>query len=299
VNVYDLPRLASRDAYESAVASYVAAVAPRASAVYQVGNLTYPGLSDIDLLVVPDRPRADNQYYYSASARVPRPYEPFFLHEPFVVPQTVADVMRYTTHAHRRLLAGTDVLSAQVPTDDPDAAWCRVLESYCAYASYAARTRAGRTLNGRWCIAIASAMRFFLIDFDRIFSTSYSQSYARSIDAIRATAFEGDVRDAILCAWEQFIATFDVAERNLAHHLGVDEASLCAAARGLLSGGRRRDAIARYHDELERFGFPYGHVFLVAAYDDAVRTVRPPPYARYVCRNYYRIQRRLRGHAHV
>jgi hypothetical protein len=311
VNVTNVPLPAPRALYDESIAAYAALVSSRAIAVYQVGNVRYPGLSDVDLLVVPKAYAADNRYFFSAFHRAPRRSLALYLHEPFVVPPGALDAMRYTTHSRPRLLYGEDILSGLRPIEDRNEPLCRVLESYCSYERFARRTRSSGHLSGRWAIAITSAFRFFLTDFDAAFKTELCAAYALAIDSIRASAFDRPTADAIVEAWDLFNEHFGDAEHRLRDEIASGtSAEISDAARAILCGDRtfrdlspdyartRRATIAHYHDELERLGFPYGHLFFVAAYDGSVRTVASTPYARYVARYTYRLQRRIGEYVH-
>lgn len=311
MKVNALPQPAPRAMYDEAIAAFPRYVRSRALAVYQVGNVRFPGLSDIDFLVVPKRPARDNQYFFSVFHRLPRPQLRLFLHEPFIVPPTSTDVVRFTTHAKATLLYGEDVLAGTVPANGNAERVCRMLESYCSYERFVERARATGELNGRWSIAVFSACRFLLDDFDAVFGRQTSEAYKNAIDAIRANAFDEGVSRAILRGWEIFERHMTTVADVLARQIGSREGLVAPLAREVLRGERtfdgvprdyareRYDAIANYHDELERFGFPFGHMFFSAAYEGSLRAVPPPPDVRYVTRNFYRLQRRIREHVHV
>ncbi len=304
MNIHSLPEPAPRSAYEEATGAYAALVRSRARAVYQVGNVRFPGLSDIDLLVVPKRPASDNQYFFSAFHRAPKRSLKLFLHEPFIVPPTALSVMRHTTHARPKLLCGEDVLAEYRPDDNENERACRLFESFCSYERFTLRSRESQTLNGRWAMAIMSAFRFLLADFDDVFKVESSQAYGQRIDALRAGAFQSGVQAAIENAWAFFHEHFIVVERVMAKELDC-EGPLSQVARDILRGARtfravppeyladRYAAVERYHDELERFGFPFGHLFFAAAYEGSLRTVAASPGVKYVTRNLYLLQRRL------
>ncbi len=306
MNVNSLPEPAARSMYEEATGAYTALVRSRARAIYQVGNVRFPGLSDIDLLVVPERPAGDNQYFFSAFHRVPKRFLRLFLHEPFVVPPSALAVMRHTTHAKPKLLHGEDVLAAYRPDENDNERACRLLESFCSYERFTLRSRESGTLNGRWAMAIMSAFRFLLADFDAVFGAASAAVYGERIDALRADAFDRGVQAAVESAWDTFGEHFDVVASALAEELDCRLEPIAPVARDILRGIRpfrtlspnylaaRHAAIEHYHDELERFGFPFGHLFAVAAYEGSLRTVLPAPQVKYVTRNFYLLQRRLR-----
>lgn len=310
MRLYALPEPAERAMYDEAISAYPRLVRSRVHAVYQVGSIRYPGLSDVDFLVIPKRPARDNQYFFSVFHRLPRPLLRLFLHEPFIVPPGCADVVGYTTHTNRTLLYGDDVLANVPPAAGVAERVCRLLESFCAYERFAQRARRMGELNGRWSIAIFSALRFLLEDFDAVFGQETSAAYTRAIDEIRANAFSAGVSAAILRGWDLFETHLTRVAEILARRIGLKDGEIAPVAREILRGQRpfegvplayvreRYQAVARYHDELERFRFPFGHVFFSAAYDGSLREVTPPPDVRHLARNFYRLQRRIRERVH-
>lgn len=307
MNVTDLPQPANHALYDEAFTQYADLVRSRAIAVYKVGNVRYPGLSDIDLLVVTDRTNIDNRYFFSAMQRMPRRFLPLFLHEPFVLPAWSLRVMQHTTHATPALLAGRDVLHAYPPSSDPAERWCRMLESYCSYSRFARSTRETETLRGRLTVAVASAFRYLLADASVLFEGVDGESYARGIDEIRAGFFEReDPASGVHEAWNFFAGHFDRVDAILREWLGTADANnALAKAQALLRGDEESEAFDReyafrrardidgYHQELASMGFPYGHLFFVAAHPGAVRTLPDAPVVNNLVRNFYRVRRRL------
>lgn len=307
MNVTDLPRPADRSEYDEAVARYADMVKSRAISVYRVGNVRYPGLSDIDLLVVADSCNVDNRYFYSAMQRMPRRYLRLFLHEPFILPAWTLRVMRHTTHYAPQLLAGRDVIRAFGPSDEPDERWCRMLEGYCTYARFAARVRETQTLAGRMTVAVASAFRFPLRDAHTLWTDVDHEGYAQEIDALRAGFFERERPEAAVeDAWELFSRAFDAFDARLQSHFGTSDAEETQRmARSVIRGEReipyldreyafeRVRAIDGYHHDLASMGFPYGHLFFVAAHPGALQLRDTGSVVGSMVRNVYRVRRRL------
>jgi hypothetical protein len=196
MNVVNLPQPANHALYDEAVTRYAEMVRARAIAVYRLGHVRYPGLSDVDLLVVTNRTGFDNQYYFSALHRLPQKLAGLFLHEPFILPAWSLRVMQYTTHRDRSLLAGRDALHAYQPHESDDERWCRMLESYCAYTTFIARTKESEMLSARLAISAASAFRYVLADAAHLFAAFDVRTYGSEIDAIRTRFFARDDRGA-------------------------------------------------------------------------------------------------------
>lgn len=311
MNVIDIPQPANHALYEEAVARYAAMVKGRAVGVHQVGHVRYPGLSDIDLIVVTDHVGVDNRYFFSALQRLPERYHRLFLHEPFVLPAWSLRVMRYTTHYAPKLVGGRDVLSPFRPNDEPDERWCRMLESYCAYAAFALKNRRAQQLKGRQTIAVASALRYLLFDAAATLPEAADEQYVNEIEALRRSFFdaENDAVERVRTAWRLFSAAFDRFDAILRDRLGAAGTEQgVERARALLSGDeaseyfdrdyafRRARDIDGYQQELASLGFPYGHLFFVAAHPPA-GTPQAGSMLDTLLHNLYRVRRRLTEYA--
>ena len=309
MNVVDIPQRAKREDYDEAIARYVQLVQPRAISIYRVGNIRFPGLSDIDLLVVSDRCSLDNRFFYSALQRMPRRYLPLFLHDPFILPAWSLRVMRHTTHGAPQLLAGRSVLDGFGPSDEPEERWCRLLEGYCASSSFVQRTRQNDTLRGRMTVAVASAFRFQLAEAQAVLDYD-DNGYASRMDDVRGGFFDREKpEDGVREAWSIFSSEFEKLDSALRARLELGaEEDLPSRARALLRGDRESDlfdreyafrraqAIDGYHQDLASMGFPYGHLFFIAAHPGAVLR-HEDSLVNGVVRNLYRVRRRLEEYA--
>ena len=308
MNVVDIPQPAGHALYAEAASRYAALVKSRAVAVYALGRVRYPGLSEARLLVVTDHVGVDNRFFFSALQRLPERFQRLFLREPFVLPGWSLRVMRYTRHYDRQLLAGRNVLRAYTPSDERDEQWCRLLESYCAYAAFAEKTRRSQLLPGRETLATASALRSLRTEAACIAPEAADENYVNAVEAIRRTFFDeqGDPVERVRDAWELFAAGFDRFDRAMRERLGAQTADQAlAAARARLCGdeacadfdrdyafSRSRD-IAGYHHELASLRFPFGDLFPPAAHPQAVRTPAAAPLLDRLLRNAYFVHRRI------
>lgn len=312
MNVTDLPKPATHSLYDEAVTRYAELVKSRAISVYRVGNVRYPGLSDVDLLVVTDRHGIDNRYFFSALSRLPQRYHGIFLHEPFVLPVWSLRVMRHTTHGAPALLAGRDVLHGFPPSDEPDERWCRMLESYCSNVRFRNAATESQTLKGRQTVAVASAARFLLNDGAFALGAGDPEKYSARVDALRERFFSyADPADGVLEAWNLFNAAMDGFEKALfARFPEFASADPVETARDLLRGERECDAFDReyafrrardidgYNQELASMNLPFGHLFCVASHPPAVYAQEPAlPMLGEMVRNFYRVRRRLSEYA--
>jgi hypothetical protein len=311
MNVVNVPQPANHALYDEAMTRYADMVRPRAISVYRLGHVRYPGLSDIELLVVTNRTGFDNRYYFSALHRLPQRYCALFAHEPFILPAWSLRVMQYTTHRDRALLAGHDSLHAYSPNDSSDERWCRMLESYCAYAAFIARTKQSEMLTTRMVISAASAFRYVLEDAAQLFAPFDAHAYGSEIDAIRTRFFAREDREPeVLGAWNLLLEHFDRFDAALRSWFDVhDTTGAAAKARALLRGEepcaafdreyafRRGREIDGYFQELASLGFPYGNLFHSAAHPGGLRQPHDTPVVTNLVRNFYRVRRRLTEYA--
>lgn len=312
MNVVDIPQPAGHALYEEAASRYAALVKSRAVAVHRLGRAAYPGLSEIRLLVITDHVGMDNRFFFSALHRLPERFHRLFLREPFILPGWSLRVMRYTKHYAAQLLTGRHVLHAYSPSDERDERWCRLLESYCAYAAFAEKTRRSQLLRGRETLATVSALRSLLTDAALSVPEAADEDYVNAVEAIHRTFFEdlGDPVERVRDAWELFAAAFYRFDRAMKARLdarSTDEA--VATARARLCGDeecadfdreyafRRARDIDGYHHELASLGFPFGDLFPPAAHPRAVRTPAAAPILDRLLRNAYLVHRRIMEYA--
>ncbi len=194
----DMPRPIAKEVYDEAQEVYAKKVADRAIALYRVGNIDFPGLSDIDLLVVPADSHRDNSQFFSVFDRLPRRFHCVFRHPPTVLPQTALDVMQYTSHSQPLLIVGADVLKGRKLLTTREEHWCKILESYCNQDSYLSRClSAGRTSGAR-AVAMSSSLRYPLRWVDAEVGTDHAVAYARDIDTRRTALFLNPGKDQAL-----------------------------------------------------------------------------------------------------
>lgn len=312
MNVVEIPQQATPEEYEQAVSRYAAMVKGRAIGVHRLGSLTQPGLSDIDLLVVTDHTAVDNRYFFSAFERLPARYHHLFMHEPYVLPAWSLRVLQYTTHSAPQLAGGRDVIAPYAPHEGADERWCRLLESYCAYAAFHHDVKASGVLKGRQTMAAASSFRFLLADASAVMPQAADDAYGVNIRALRERFFEKDTDpvESVRAAWDAFSRAFERVDALLRERFETSTtAETVVRARRRLAGDeecaeidreygfRRARDIDGYHQELASLGFPFGHLFFTAAYPDALRKLPSMPLVDSVVSNVYRMRRRLTEYA--
>jgi len=306
------PEPLDRGVYDDAVAQYASLVQERAGAVYQVGNVSYPGLSDIDLVVVVNQPAWDNNQYLSPFVRLAAAYRPLFHHEPRFVPATCIDALEYSSCVHasvtargieqpgmfgsrRRLIAGTDILGA-CAVDVTSISWqhCRVLETAYLFHRVLAGIMSGRRIDIVKLMSRATALRYPMRHLHDLLGISRDVEYERRVDECRhallepgRTAADKDRTAAsVLHMLEIASQLYEFNVRTLFDMTKTED--LMTAAAGLLRGVRktpgispqylvqRHAAMRRYHDAQRQFCLTGGSIFATKPYNGSVKPYTQP-----------------------
>jgi len=284
----DFPTAIDAAAYAQAATNYARKVSSRAIAVYQVGSVRYPGLSDLDLLVVIRNPRIDNEQFFSIFNALPRNAHQLFLHQPFVVPYSCLECLRFTSHTKRKLLGGQDVASAIIPDNSQGEQWCRVFEGLCTYDSYFASIARTGAIRVRHMIAVASSLRFTLAQNDALLGTDAAIRYSVELDQLKLSILRDPMSHQVtLEIFDRFYHTFRTLEGVVRTRLALPMyqdlyefgKQVLAAERDLPDVApdwlrQRAETIASYHRALTALKMPYGNLFFLAAYEDRVTKFR-------------------------
>ncbi|HYK52705.1 MAG TPA: hypothetical protein VEV38_04175 [Candidatus Eremiobacteraceae bacterium] len=304
----DFPRRLDVSMYDEAVERYARAVKSRAVAVYHGGRVRFPGLSDIDLLVVvDDRPVWDNEEYFSPFVRLPRRYHELFHHRPHFVPRSCIGTLAFSTFAYRsrvktsfgaddagfrrRLVVGEEVVPKHWPL--PNDSWylCSLFETAITARLRFDHFRSSMRLSVRRLASMAATFRFPLRQLDELNGTSYERSYSAIVDRARAELIDadGDWHAAAGVLYTLYAATLSGFERSIADlaHARADEPA-AHAAREILAGRRtidaiepsyfaaRHSAIKTYFELLRRTKISGLTIFVREPYRTEVRLYRQP-----------------------
>ena len=293
----NFPNRLDRSVYDGAVRHYVDAVGSRASAIYHVGNVRYPGLSDIDLVVVVNRAAWDNNQFFSPYIRLGKRHAALFHHEPRFLPETAVDAITYSSCVHastgpamdqiptvfgsrRTLVHGSDVLGGRA-VDVTNQSWqrCRLLETSFLFARVARELAGERTIDVVKLMSRATGLRYPMRHLHDILHMSRDRGYEKNVDDARerlldpiATIGEkqriaGDVLALLTAGTHRFEANVRVL-----FGIGRNE-SLAPAVMAMLAGRRptpgvdpdylaaRRAATGRYHEEQSKFCLSAGSIF--------------------------------------
>jgi len=293
----NFPARLDRSVYDAAVRNYVAAVGSRASAIYHVGNVRFPGLSDIDLVVVVDKPAWDNNQFFSPYVRLGKPYTPLFHHEPRFLPKTCIDAITYSSCVHastgqamdqiptvfgsrRSLVYGTDVL-AERAVDVTSESWqrCRLLETSFIFSRSLRELASEPAIDIVKLMSRATGLRYPMRHLHDLLTMPRDRGYEKHIDDARERLLDPMTTqpEKVKIAadtYELFQHGGRRFEANIRTLFGIGAGeSLAPAVMGMLSGERpapgvdaayldaRRKATAFYHEEQRAYRLSAGSIF--------------------------------------
>lgn len=293
----NFPARLDRSVYDAAIRDYVAAVGSRASAIYHVGNVRFPGLSDIDLVVVVNTPAWDNNQFFSPFVRLGKPYTALFHHEPRFLPKTCVDAISYSSCVHassgqpmdqiptvfgsrRTLIHGYDVLGERA-VDVSNASWqrCRLLETSFIFSRSLRELSSESQIDVVKLMSRATGLRYpmrhlhDLLDMsrDRGYEKHIDQARERLLDPMTTMTEKRRIASDTLELFEHGARRFEANVRTL-FGIGARE-SLTPVVMAMLAGERpapgidseyleaRHKATAFYHEQQRAYRLSAGSIF--------------------------------------
>lgn len=264
----DFPERLDASLYDEAVERFARAVRSRALAVYRDGRVRFPGLSDIDLLVVvDDRPVWDNDAFFSPFVRLPRRYHALFHHRPHFVTRSTIDAIGYSTFAYvsrrdrdgrgraaadggasfcRQLIAGDDVVPSSWPELSDSWYACTLFETAIAARQRFEHFRQAPLASVGRLASMAASLRFPLRQLDELRGTDYERAYTAIVDRSRAELLDpgGERESAAAVLYTLYAATLAGFERSIGELAGAERGQdPLEAARDILAGRRRVEAV--------------------------------------------------------
>jgi hypothetical protein len=324
----DFPKRIDRRVYDEAVSFYTRCVAPRVRALYQVGNVNFPGLSDIDIVAVVDQAHWDNNQFFSPSLRLHGRHRALFHHGPRIIPVSCVDAVEVASTSHgpvsggtenqfhgsrRRLLLGTDLLGDRIPANSPSWVACRVLEAVYLFRKSFDEVRSTTSVNASRLVSRAVPLRYPMRRLADLMAAEYDGSYDRALDLRRAMLLDPELgmpekNTIALEVFELFAKALKRFEADVRAYFalapGVD---VVEAASDLLTGSvsnwrldpayiaERRQRMDRYHRTLTALGFTNGSIFATKPHNGAYVPFHQPLLPRIAASAAYRVRRSISG----
>ena len=133
--IIDIPQYVDKNLYEDAIQCFINKAKNNVISVYLAGNIKYPGISDLDLVIVPQ-----NKYSSSMNLELikilPKRYRLFSHHNPFVVPIDYLNIWSLSPIGNLKNIFGKDVLGNIIPNNSKTNKICTALEYLYSYSLF-------------------------------------------------------------------------------------------------------------------------------------------------------------------
>ncbi len=272
LRVENLPLPLDRSLYHEAIHTYLERSHRYIEALYVFGNVRYPGLSDLDLLVVP-KDSYLAPLHLSLRDLLPRRFDPILEHDVFVVPLSQLNACRYRLSPPFSLVYGRDVLAGITVDTSVATGVCDALEATNNILGYVEQLRRMGVLNARSCTRVFNSQRYRarrLIDLGLM----EEDGYGAAIDALRTRFMTDPSPKCVLEMHRAFERSVALCARAVESSLGLDVASfdrvtdvsygrVAVPLEGFEIGDARRRAavITGYRQELVSRNYWYGFWF--------------------------------------
>jgi hypothetical protein len=288
LRVEDLPLPVDPSLYQEAIVAYLERSYKYIDALYAFGQVRYPGLSDLDLLVVPkDSYLAPLGLHLRG--RLPRRFDPIIEHDVFVVPTSQLAACRYRLNSQFCLIYGRNVLSGLTAETSVAAEVSEALEAANDIKRYLAEIRRSGVVKARSGVRVFNSQRYKAARLVQL-GLLADDGYGATIDALRDRFMAAPDPACILemlRAFEQSATACESALRSVCGFemsafdriVGVSNGVAAVPLEGFCAGDakRRADIIRAYRQELVRRNYWYGFWFVPHFYPAAAAT---PPWHR-------------------
>ncbi len=280
LRVENLPVPVHPSLYQEAIDTYLELSHRHIEALYVFGTTHYPGLSDLDMLVVPR-----NGYlaplHLHLRGRLPRRFDGIIEHEVFVVPRSQLRACRYMRWADLRLAYGPDVLGSLVGSGSATTSLSETLEFVHNKLVFLANLRRSGVLNAASCIRLFNSQRYNVRRLAEL-GLMEENGYGAAIDGLRARLMEAPDPRLVVEMYRVFDKSVTSCARLLQSQLDLDPNSIGQVA--AVSQGRvtlpfdgyrigdareRAEILTSYLQDLVRRNYWYGFPFLTRLF--------PPP----------------------
>lgn len=275
LRVENLPHPVDRSLYQEATDAYLQLSHKYIEALYVFGTATYPGLSDLDFLVVPKDVYLAPLHVHLRD-RLPPRFDPIIEHEVFVVPEGHIAACRYVNPGPEgfRLVYGRDVLGGVTADSCAATGLCETLEHVHNKLVFLANLRRAGVLNARSCVRVFNSHRYNTQRLAQL-GLMEENGYGTTIDSLRtqlAAAPAADVVVQMYRAFEKAVSSsacvlqllLDVDPRSVGQVAAVSQGRVTVpCARFQMDEARERaEALTAYLQELVRRNYWYGFPFL-------------------------------------
>jgi hypothetical protein len=150
-------------------------------AIYELGNVSYPGLSDIDLLVIPDT--SNGFVKFDVMKDKDLSLLPFCLHNPFIVPQEYISVLEHVNFDNLNQIFG-QILSLPKYIPNAERELLQFVEGAYSLIEFS-RALSHAPMEKAAQIPVMSSLRFTLKYLDSIENSIRAVEYSNKFDRCR------------------------------------------------------------------------------------------------------------------
>jgi hypothetical protein len=279
IMVVNIPSKASVSIYKEAVDLYVKKSKPYVKSVYTFGNVNFPGLSDLDILVVPKRK------YLSAlrvklSKSLPKIYDKIILHDPFVLPFEDINISKFIYITNLKRIHGEDLVKINNNFSNT-VKFCSILEAMLSYSIFLENFKKSYVLDAQASIPVFSSLRFTvgLVNELNILNKVNKKRYCDNFDLLRASLLDEveNPHDVVVKMYELFFESIMQLRMDIINHCNIDPYSKESILELYFSKKQesyfdcneaniRYKAIENYILRLNNNGFYYGYVMRTALF---------------------------------
>jgi hypothetical protein len=273
LRVEHLPHILDRSLYQEAIDRYLELSHGYIEALYTFGSVRHPGLSDLDLLVVPK-----NRYLAPLQVRLMHRletrFDPIIEHDIFVLPATQLQASAYRNPRKFSLVYGRDVLQGVEPNDSITTRALGAVEWIHNHLVYLDKLRANGVLRARSCMRVIYGFRY-TAQLAAEVGVLEENGYGATMDDLRAQFMAARSERCVLDMYHAYEEAVTVRVGAVQDRLGIDVrsvAQVAAAVQGRaalpvegfeVDHARKRAAVmTAYSQELISRNFWYGHMFL-------------------------------------
>ena len=245
LRVENLPCPVDPSLYQEAAEAYLELSHKYIEALYVFGTTTYPGLSDLDFLVVPKAVYLAPLHVHLRD-RLPPRFDPIIEHEVFVVPEGQIAACRYMSPGPEgfRLVYGRDVLGGVTADGSAATTLCETLEYVHNKLVFLANLRRTGVLNARSCVRVFNSHRYNVQRLAQLGLTE-ENGYGTTIDTLRTRLATAPAADVVVQMYHSFEKAVSSSASVLQSLLDVDPRSVGQVA--AVSQGRVTVPCARFH----------------------------------------------------
>lgn len=189
-------------------------------AIYELGNISYPGLSDIDLLVIPGTTNGFVKFDVMKDKDLS--VLPFCLHNPFIVPQECISILEHVNFDNLKQIHGQKLgLPKYIPNAERE--FLQFVEGAYSLINFS-QTLSHTPTEKVTRIPVMSSLRFTLKYLDSIRNSDSAVEYSHKFDRYRKDYLIGIDNyvemQALFCQYIDYVNSYLIKKEITNSHYG-------------------------------------------------------------------------------